>query len=368
MADQRKILIMQAHNLGDAVISTALVETIGRGLPGARIDVVTRPEIKTIFAHHPFVDRVFTARFPMGSMHDFGPKDALALTRLIAGLRRQRYTDVVNLAGDFREEMLGYLLSPEHNWTPQWSQDHPCSHVIRRSVVRLANRPVCIPRDKPNIYEAASILGTAVGGVSAEKSALYTPAKRRIVWAPVKRTVGIHPMASQPWRRWELDRWRHLAQILILRDMDIRIFGAPSELDRLREGFASCEQSRLRIVTGSLSDYFSEVSKVQVLLCHDSFASHVAYALGVPIIFLNGANDAEAWAPPGSVIFGAGPGLACYPCYNRPTCIGKSKQFACIGDIEVDQVVEAVWEALKEPSLDRPNFPGWHSTGGTLIH
>jgi heptosyltransferase III len=357
MADQRKILIIQAHNLGDAVISTALVETIARGLPAAQIDVVTRPEIKSIFAHSPFVNCVFTGRFPMGSMDDFGLKEAIALARLIGQLRGRGYTDVVNLAGDFREEFLGRLISHRYNWTPAWSKGHPCSKVIRHSTIRLANRPVFIPRDKPNIYDAASILGSAVSGVLAEKPALYTSAKKRISWAPSKRTVGIHPMASQPWRRWELERWRHLAQLLIMSDVDIHVFGAPSEAKQLNEYFGSFDNSKMRIVTGSLSDYFFAVSKVQVLLCHDSFASHVAFALGVPTVFLNGANDADAWAPPGSVVLAAGPGLACYPCYNRPTCFGTSKEFACIRDLSMDLVVEAVRNSLRDPSVDLRLLP-----------
>jgi len=357
MADKRKVLIVQAHNLGDAVISTALVETIARGLPAAPIDVVTRPEIASIFTNSPCVNRVFTGRFPMGSMRDFGLRDAIALASLIGRLRLQGYTDVVNLAGDFREEFLGRLISHRNNWTPAWSKDHPCSMVIRRSAVRLANRPVFISRDKPNIYDAASILGSTVGGVSAEKSALYTPDKKRIAWEPNKKTIGIHPMASQPWRRWDLERWRHLVQLLIMRDVNIQVFGAPSEAEQLKEYFGSCDEAKIRIMTGSLPEYFLAVSKVQVLLCHDSFASHVAFAIGVPTVFLNGANDADAWAPPGSIVLAAGPGLECYPCYNRPTCLGKSKEFACIRDISTASVMEAVWDALRDHSIDRPLLP-----------
>ena len=357
MADQRKILIMQAHNLGDAVISTALVETIARGFLTAQIDVVTRPEIEKIFAHNPLVNRVFTGRFPMGSMGDFGLKEAIALMRLIVKLRRQRYTDVVNLAGDFREEFLGWLITNRNNWTPAWSKDHPCSKVVRRSAIRFANRPVFIPREKPNIYDAASILGSAVGSITAEKSALYTPAKKRITWDPLRATVGIHPTASQPWRRWELEKWRLLAELLIMRDVDIHLFGAPSEAEQLNEYFGAFDKLRMRIVTGSLSDYFVAVSKVQVLLCHDSFASHVAFALGVPTIFLNGANDADAWAPPGSIVLAAGRDLACYPCYNRPICFGTSKEFACIRDLSIDRVLEAVWSALRNSSINRHHLP-----------
>ncbi len=357
MTDQRKILILQAHNLGDAVISTALVETIARGLPTAHIDVLTRPEISNIFAHNPFVNRVFTGRFPMGSVHDFGLREALMLPRLIGRLRRQEYTDVINLAGDFREEFLGRLVSHRDNWTPAWSTGHPCSKVIRRSAIRLANQPIFIPPNKPNIYEAASIVGTAVSGAAGQKPTLYTPAKQRITWNPVNKVVGIHPMASQPWRCWEMEKWQDLARLLVEREMEVHVFGAPSEAEELNKYFGPLDRSRIRIVTGSLSGYFAAVSQVRVLLCHDSFASHVAFAIGVPTILLNGANDAAAWAPPGATVLAAGPSLKCYPCYNRPTCFGKSDEYACIRHIAIDSAIKAVWEVLKDASSDRQISP-----------
>jgi len=357
MTEQRRILILQAHNLGDAVISTALIETIARGLPSAQIDVLTRPEIHSIFAHNPSVNCVHTGRFPMGSVRDFGLREMFALPRLIGKLRHQKYTDVVNLAGDFREEFLGKLVSYRDNWSPAWSPDHPCAQVIRRSAIPLANRPTLIPANKPNIYDAASIVGTAVSGAEVQRSALYTPAKKKIAWDPLENVVGIHPMASQPWRRWEMEKWQSLARHLVEQEVEVHVFGSPSEKEELFRYFGALDSSRIRIVAGDLSECFVAISRLRVLLCHDSFASHVAYALGVPTILLNGANDAAAWAPPGAVVLAAGPSLTCYPCYNRPTCFGGSNEYACIRHIEIVSVIEAVWDLLRVTSSDRHIVP-----------
>jgi heptosyltransferase-3 len=357
MTEQRRILILQAHNLGDAVISTALIETIARGLPSAQIDVLTRPEIHSIFAHNPYVNCVYTGRFPMGSVHDFGLREVFALPHLIGRLRHREYTDVVNLAGDFREEFLGKLVSRRDNWSPAWSSNHPCAKVIRRSAIPLANRPILIPANKPNIYDAASIVGTAVSGVEEHGSALYTPTKKKIAWNPLENVVGIHPMASQPWRRWEMEKWQTVARHLVEQKVDVHVFGSPSEKEELFRYFGALDSSRIKIVTGDLSECFAAISRLRMLLCHDSFASHVAYALGVPTILLNGANDAVAWAPPGAVVLAAGPSLTCYPCYNRPTCFGGSNEYACIRHVEIVSVIEAVWNLMRITSSDRHIVP-----------
>ena len=350
MRDQRRVLIIQARNLGDAVISTAVVETLARSLPGTTIDVLTRPEIAKIFAYNPGVAEVFTGHFPVGSGQAFGWKGALALPRLIHMLHGKEYTDVINLEGDFREELLGSLVTHQNNWSPAWSADHPCSKVIRRSVIPLVNKPISIPLTTPNVHDAVSLVGMAIAGGAARRPALYTPEKQKIIWNPSSRGVGIHPMASQPWRRWELEKWSTVARVLIEHDLDVYVFGSPSEATELQENFGGFSESRLTIVTGGLADYFTAVSMMRVLLCPDSFASHVAYALGVPAILLNGANDATAWAPPGTRVLAAGPGLTCYPCYNRPTCFGTSHEYACVRRIEVDSVLEIAWAALREVS------------------
>ena len=345
--EERKVLLIQARNLGDAVISTGLVETVARNLPGSRIDVVTRPEIAQIFTANPLVQQVFTGRFPMGSLHDFGLKEAMRLSGMAWRLRREKYTDVVNIEGDFREEAFGALVTRGRNWTPAWSPGHPCSKVIRQSVIPLANAPVPIPLTSPNVHDATAILGEAVTGAEGRKPALYTRSKTRVTWAAESRAIGIHPMASQPWRRWEFEKWTAVAGLLIERGFDVSIFGSPAEAEELKKHFGHLDAAKLSIVTGSLPDYFAAVAKMRVLLCPDSFASHVAYALGVPTILLNGANDAEAWAPPGTTVLAKGPELTCYPCYNRPTCTGGADEYACVRRITEDEVLASIREVLR---------------------
>lgn len=347
MTHDRRVLLLQARNLGDAVISTALVETIAGGLPGTTVDVLTRPEIAQIFATNPHVSHVYTGRFPMSSLGDFGWKEALALPGLVRTMRRNGYTDVANLQGDFREEILGRVVSRRNNWSPAWPAGHPGGKVVRPSVVPVANRPVPIPDEVRNMHDAAALLSSAVSGTAAQKPALYAPDGTKHTWSPQEGAVGLHPMASQPCRRWDMEKWSALARVLADEKLDVHVFGSPGERQELDRHFAGSGMESVRIVTGNLQSYFAGVSRMRVLLCPDSFAAHVAYALGVPRILLNGANDAAAWAPPGTAVLAAGPGLSCYPCYNRPTCLGTDHQFACIRRIELSPVVETVRQVLQ---------------------
>lgn len=347
MPEQRKFLLIKTRNLGDAVIGTALVETIAQAFPSSGIDVLTRPEMAKMFTCNPHVRRVFSGRFPMGSVHDFGWSEALHLLGLVRLLRREQYTDVANTAGDFREEILGRLITPNNNWSPDWAPGHPCRQVNRTSAIPIANRPVPIPCSVPNVHEAVALMGRSITRLeTAQKPALYRPDQQKLTWKPLENAVGFHPLASQPWRCWDLDKWVTLARELIGCGMQVYVFGSPAEAQELHQYFGAFDPHTVRIVTGDLATYFSTVSQMRVFLCPDSFAAHVAYALDVPTILLNGANDAKTWAPPGTVVLAAGPELPCYPCYNRPTCIGSAQEFACVRRIPTTSVFDTVQTIL----------------------
>jgi len=349
----RKILLLQTRNLGDNVIGTALAESLGRGLPTAQIDALTRPEMRSIYSNNPGINKVYTGRFPTGTMRDFGVRDMLLLLPLLLELRRQRYTDVVNLAGDFREELLGRVVCPGDNWSPAWSDDHPSAKINRRPSIRIASRPVPLDARRKNIYSAVEAMGEAMGSTVNRRSALFDSQKEKIEWNPMDRAVGIHPTASQPGRIWPIEKWQEVVERLVEGGMDVSVFGAPAEAAQLRAAFGHLEGAGLKIQTGDIAAFFASLSRMQVLLCHDSFAAHAAYALGVPIVFLNGSNDAEAWAPPGARVLACGPGMSCYPCYNRPTCIGSLHQFGCIRRISIDSVMSAVGEKAAWPVSQR---------------
>lgn len=340
MTQRRKILLLQTRNLGDCVIGTALLETIRHGLPSARIDILTRPGMRSIFEGNPGVNKVYTGTFPMGSLSDFGVDEMLEIPRLLRALRSAQYTDVANCAGDFREEWLARIISSGNNWSPGWAEDHPCRKVHRQSWFPVANRRVSIETSQPSIYDAVTSIGLAMGATTRRGSALYDTLGHKIEWTPAAtRTIGIHPTASQPSRRWPMENWFEVAKALLAEGAKVHIFGSAAETEEFKTVFAGLESPSLQLESGSLSKFFTKLSNMDVLLCHDSLAAHTAHAIGVPIVLLNGSNDAAAWAPPGSTVLANGPRLACYPCHNRPTCIGSSHQYDCVQTITVESVL-----------------------------
>jgi glycosyltransferase involved in cell wall biosynthesis/ADP-heptose:LPS heptosyltransferase len=335
----RRVLLLHTRGFGDAVIGTSLAETVRSGLPSGKIDILTRPAMRSIFENHPSVDRVHTGILPTGYISQFGMKELFRLPKLVFDLRREGYTDVVNLAGDFREEMFGRIVSHGRNWSPRWTADHPCSKINRRSPFPLANRPIVIDSERMNAHECARVVGLAVGGRRGQRPSLYDASLERIVWKPFDRSIGIHPTASHKYKMWDAQMWQEVAGGLLRAGWDVYIFGSAEETPILNSILTSLDGNRLRVVSGDLQKFFDQLSRMRALLCHDSFAAHAAYAIGVPTILLNGGNDARTWAPPGATVLGRGPGMPCYPCHNMPTCIGSGHELDCLKKIPVESVI-----------------------------
>lgn len=336
---EKKFLLIEGRNFGDAVIATGLIESIGRSLDGAKFTVFTRPHFEALYAHNPFVEAVYCANFPMGTDKRFDAGEARNLVRQIATLRRQRFDHVVSWNGDFRENLIGWAIDRSHFFSIFWEDGHPRRRLIRQGLGFLPKKLTVITPETVNIYTAIQQMAVDLGASVNARPQIYDVNQQALAHEAKDDVIGLHPSASVPCRHWPIENWRSLAQHLLNRKFKVKIFGAPNERDRLLSDFARVADSRLEIVTGSLQTFFAELSKVKALVGLDSFSVHVAYAIGVPRVMISGPNLAEAILPPETELIDGGKGLPCAPCMNVPTCENTDRPYRCMTDTTVEAVV-----------------------------
>src|SRR5579859_6531859 len=176
-------LLLQTRNFGDAVIGTGLVEALGRSFPGAGISVFTKPQFRSLYANNPYVSSVHTADFPMGTGSRFGGRAVLALLREVWALRRRRFKNVAHLGGDFRENLIGWLISPSGTMGPGWAQGHPFHRLIRDGLGFLRAHTVPVDLGELSIYAVQEHLATALGATAPARPRLYAADGRMIRYA-----------------------------------------------------------------------------------------------------------------------------------------------------------------------------------------
>jgi heptosyltransferase III len=335
----RRALLLQCRNYGDAVIGTGLIEALASCEPRLEMHVLTRPWMRSLFNTNPFVSRVHEAEFPMGTDKRFGTLAALRLARRIGQLRRQHFDLVIQLTGDVREIALGRLIAPKDNCGLLWEEGHLQRRIVRQRLERWVSSPVPIRSDELNIYSAIQSLAAFLGARAPARPRLYDPSGKPYAYHPHERAVGIHMVAGQRCREWPIERWRGLIEAIKKAGLDVVVFGAPADRERLTASLGNALDDRVELVTGSLENFFGRLARVRAFVGLDSFSIHAAYAVGVPSIMLNGASRAEIWCPPGTEFLDGGAGLACHPCFNKPVCTSSESPYQCVRVIPEAKVV-----------------------------
>jgi ADP-heptose:LPS heptosyltransferase len=156
---------------------------------------------------------------------------------------------------------------------------------------------------------------------------------------PARFVIGMHPGGSGRWRtkRWDLERWAQVCQLLMQRGMHVVVTGGPHERD-LGEALTRLVDPPPRLLIGqtNLTELASVIRRCQLFLAHDSAALHVAAAVGTPTVAIFGPTDPRRHLPPAFVGQVIKKDVACSPCYS-PRC--RTITHACMKRITVEEVL-----------------------------
>jgi ADP-heptose:LPS heptosyltransferase len=349
---KQRVLLLQFRNLGDAVILGGLAEAISRANPSVEVHLLTRPESVAIFRNNPFIAKVHSSIFPIVDMGKFIRFGAFHLLWVAIKLRLLGFKYVANVFGDLRENILGWLISPNGNTSLIWDVDHPHRNQIRTGFTFLVKNKVHVPADEISIYTAVGKLAKFFDAGPSVRPHLFDERQQDFKYV-CGEEIGLHMGASQPCRLWPKRKWLSLAHDLQSLGYKVVVFGGPGERPKLEALFATDDNKGVKIVTGSFDDFFKYLTRLKAVVCLDSFPAHAAYAVGTPTLIINGANLADIWRPPVAHVVDGGKNLACHPCFNSPSCEEGAPRYACIRDIEVKQILNQLSDLLEVFELGR---------------
>ena len=341
----RRVLLLQFRNLGDAVILGGLAEALGRANPTMKIHILARPESVPIFRDNPFIAEVHSSVFPIVDMGKFINFGAFHLLLTILRMRLRGYGSVINVFGDFRENLVGWLISPSGNTSLLWDTDNPHRNQIRTGLTFLVKNKIPVAADEISFYAAVDKLASQLGAETPVRPHLYNSQNRPYDYVGGE-TIGLHLGASQPCKLWPKDKWRFLAEELRRRGNKVVVFGSPKERRMLEDVF-DADRGEIDILTGTFDGFLNHLTTLKAIVCLDSFPAHAAHAVGTPILIINGANMADIWRPPNADVVDGGGRMACHPCFNDPTCEKGPGRYACIRSIEVEEVLTRLLHLLK---------------------
>jgi heptosyltransferase-1 len=333
-----RILIVRTSALGDVVHALPVLTALRRHLPEARIGWVAEEGMAPILQGHPDLDELLVVRLRHWRRSLSGGTFR-ELRTFFSALDGFAPDAVLDLMGNHKAGVISALtLSDRRIGFARKSRREPSSAI-------WINQPV-IPRGAHAVDRMLSVLDGL--GLPPEP-ADFGPEKLFREEPPAIREIPagtpfvlLHPGAGWANKRYPPAWWGEAArQLHAATGIPTWVAVAPGE-EELAAGVKAAGGDAVRTVPApDLPTLAALLRRARLMLGGDSGPTHLAQALGTPVLMVMGPTDPERHGPygaPDRVLFRL---LPCSFCYKR---FGETK--ACLLEIPPRRVAERAAELL----------------------
>jgi heptosyltransferase-2 len=272
-----KILVIRGGAIGDFILTLPAIAALRKQFPQAYLEVLGYPHIAQLAIAGGLADRVQSIE--AGALAGFFARNG-ALSE-----------DLSDYFADF-DLILSYLYDPDQIFA---------ENVGRCSAAQFIEGP-----HRPN--EQLGIHATEVYLKPLERLAIFDaePVPRLSLSAPPAKASGLalHPGSGSENKNWPEQKWAELLHHLVNRTrLNLLLVGGEAEGERLGRLVAPLPPDRVRIAQSlPLPELGKLLAECAGFVGHDSGISHLAAALGAPVLLLWGNTKPEVWAPPGQAV------------------------------------------------------------------
>jgi ADP-heptose:LPS heptosyltransferase len=265
-----RILFVTSTRIGDAVLSTGLLDHLLRSYPNARITVACGPVAEGVFARMPQRARTIVVAKRPWSMHWLD-------------LWAQVATTVWDLVVDLRGSALGWLVPARRRAVMRGGRrpGHRLGHIAE--VLRLAQPPKPVAWFAPeDTARVASLLGDD------------------------RPILALGPTANWDGKVWPAERFVVLARALLAPGAPLAgarpvLLGGPGEAERAMAAPVVAALPEALDLVGQLAlpEAAALLARGRLFVGNDSGLMHLSAATGAPTLGLFGPTPAGEYAPVG---------------------------------------------------------------------
>ena len=269
-----RILFVTSNRVGDAVLSTGLLDHLIRAHPGARITVACGPYAEGVFARMPNRERTIVLRKRRWDTHWLG------LWAWAAGRRWDLVVDV-------RGSALGWIL-----------------RTRRRAAMRSLGWRGAGVGARHKTAQLASMLGLDPPPMPVAWIAPEDRARANAALPGGRPVIALGPTANWPPKMWPAERFAavfHALAAKALPGVVPAVLGGPGDAERAMAAplLALLPEAIDLVGTLSLPEAAACLDRAALFVGNDSGLMHLAAATGTPTIGLFGPTPAAEYAPVG---------------------------------------------------------------------
>jgi len=351
MRKYSRIIVRTPNWVGDAVMALPFLSSLRLNAPDSEITLITRPFLADFYAQVSTCNRVIALDESHGrhghrsvwrngmllrpERYDLAfclpPSFGAALMMRLAGIRRR-----VGHSSDRR----GWLLTDTIPYLPNGQRPHRALGYIELLNLVFPDSRV----DTELHYDCGSSAKATVDSIFSKQGIEDS-----------ERILALAPGAAQPNKLWRTDRFATIGRRW-LEQQSARVVIVGGEADRVVAEAVATAIGSDRVVNlcgvGSLPVAGETIRRAAIFVGNDSGLSHLASAVGTPVVVISGPGDPSEVAPFGKGALTVKKALYCSPCYSN-TCYRTDHPLECQDLVTVDEVWDSVHRLSQNPGAGR---------------
>jgi heptosyltransferase-3 len=272
-----RILVIRGGAIGDFILTLPVLTALRERFPETHLEVLGYPHIAGLALSGGLVDRV-------------QPIEARGLAAFFAA-GGALDSQVADYFGRF-DIIISYLFDPDR--------------IFQTNVAQCSRAQFIVGPHRPN--EMERLHATEIYLKPLERLAIFdaNPAPRLAVNAPsmIAKRLAVHPGSGSERKNWPEENWAALLKALCaMTSIDLLLVGGEAEGKRLERLAAKLPPERVTVLRSvPLPELAVQLAGCNGFVGHDSGISHLAAALGIPVLVLWGQTQAEIWRPRGESV------------------------------------------------------------------
>lgn len=328
------ILLIRTSALGDVVHCLPVLTALRRHLPEAKIGWAVEGAMAPVLAGHPDLDELLVVRLRAWRKKPFSEQTRREVAAFRDALDRFAPDVTLDLMGNHKAGFLSALTLCDRRIGPArpWRREPSSAFWI--------SEPVAV-RGTHAVDRALSLLDAL--GIPPEPADFGGEKifREEPEGLPEPPFLLIQPGAGWASKRYPPERWGEVARRLReATGLATWVPVAPGE-EGLAAGVEAAGGGAVRTMPADLPTLAALLRRARLVMGGDSGPTHLAHALGTPVLMLMGPTDPARHGPYGAPERALFKLLPCSFCYRR---FDETK--ACLLDIPADRVADRAAELL----------------------
>ncbi|MFH1175236.1 MAG: glycosyltransferase family 9 protein [bacterium] len=344
-SEVKKILVLVLDLIGDGILATPALKVLRNNFPDAKITAVVGKWNKEIFENNSDVDKVEVLDAP------WVKRDVkwsiVKCWKIVRKLRREKFDLGFDFRGDFFNILLMKMAGIKYtvgygitcggwmlNKCAPYEGDRFYKHIVERNLDLLRALELDFSKNGLDL----KVYPSEKNKRAIDQFFLENGIDRQ------DNLILIHPGSNDQTRCWDDERWAEVVADIVEKRYKVILSGGPKEKYQIsnmknQKQIFNIEDQIFEFVGYSILDLAELMKRVNIVLCVNSAALHIAAAQKTPTVCLFAGSYPRTFGPwqnlKSVVLFKDD--AKCFPC-GKVICENN----VCMKEISVEEVIEAV--------------------------